>query len=1637
MAPTKPTGPTGKTETTSQNPDPAPGAGAGPQSLNLERDEPVSWVYRLNKEALIAMLSGLDLEAIETVDELRRRLIKFLRDRAAETVVPPTEGPAPSAPVPSSVPVPSVPVLTQVPAPSTPVLTPERSSRPVRVQNWRVTFNGKGDPVAFLERVEELCESDGVDADQLLSHLPGLLQGEAAAWFRNNHFRLCYFPVSYQEDLEVEISCRLQRPTEPVTTYLTELQTLLRRHGSLRPEQQLSWMYRNLLPEYRNWKPCSGNKHGPPEGQTSKPPPQKCRQASQQLDQPHRNEPPPQRIPPLHRPQDSSPPPPCADDVNRRDTSVTRMPVPIEKRPRPCAQHEIRLLHPEPVKQRPWSSPIVLAKKKDGKYRFCIDFRKVNEVTRKDAHPLPFINVILDKLRRARYISTIDLKSGYWQSCRSDLHSAPATFQRLMDRVIGPELAAGIRTDLEGSRHSAVDHPQDASSGEAVPGHGFMVPSFHPRLLPDCRPAEPTPEERDPMGMNHGTGRSLRHPQGQPLRRSGPRLRQYIDGGDHVIAYASRSLTKPEQAYSTPEKMPNQRILPPPNGLQSVRQQLHRRLAGQADLMQAARRAALKIRERFRRAPRNPQEGRTETRTSSDVRSTSAPPRLNPTLVGPTASGETSSPPQTRPVAPICWSDSSDRRALPSLTGESRGPGTPLDLTVRSRRRSPTPPPPSRASNEGHSSDVDLPPTTTTSTWPPPCHSPRPTAAPTATTVSGITALPTQTLVPTSEDHRKNPPCPRGTQPRRRRMSRAPTGERVLRHETDPLPKLADPARVNPKGEIFDYPAAHHLHPDRRTHTPVRRDKPPNSLPGPDKVCTPTPESTRSARSPHRNPKSTTRLTPRNYHRPEVPASDFAPARAPALDQTDAEAEDHCNGAERDGWTEDNLYGRGLQAPRLPRPESLCWRCGVPGHSRGDCRAPSVLFCPRCGTMGLLSRECSDPLPLPSHEPPPAPTSPPPPLSPATTGDKRTQEILFWILSIPAKEAMSVHVKNKIFTKNKPGNWSGKDQDTPQNQKPRADSQRQKRRRLLSLRDEAALITARNKPDHDSSPETEQKLFRGGTQVGRTQLKQEKTEDQNMEEIKQILLELSREVNWEKEKLDLEEKITKTEEKIEKLEKDKIHNSSDRNADGDRRRRATEKHNGKNDKQRVETKGENKMNYTLYYAGEKKQGKNGTALFVAGGIRNKIMQYEAVDGRISWMRIENKQANITMINAYAPTENSKEEEKTKFYDKLEKVCEKVKRNDIFMIVRDFNAKIGKEERNEGVAGKETIHDTINNNGAKICDLAATTNTFIVSTQYRHKREHKITWMIPVGTEGNQRDHMLISKKWKIIIQDVRTYRGPNVDSDHLLVVAKMRMKVVKQTGGSRKNRWDEEKLNHTRHNDEYKKEMRKKLETREEEVDIDEEWKNLKESTMDTAETVLGRRTTRKRKEWFDEECEKRTEAKNQARNRWLKTGNLKDLENYKEKRKEETKYCKHKKESWIGELVPEVEVNNRDSRKLEKKEKVEMEDSNNEDDALSYDEYMEIAQLKTKKAAGPEQISNELIKQGGHELLSRVYRILVAVWQSETMPEEWRTGLLIPLLKKGDPTQCSNYRGIMLLNTTYKILTSIIRKRLTEHTET
>ena len=63
----------------------------------------------------------------------------------------------------------------------------------------------------------------------------------------------------------------------------------------------------------------------------------------------------------------------------------------------------------------PWSSPILIVKKKDGTNWVVIDYRHLNEITRKDVYPLPSISNALDKLGRPKYLSAMVLVSGYWQ----------------------------------------------------------------------------------------------------------------------------------------------------------------------------------------------------------------------------------------------------------------------------------------------------------------------------------------------------------------------------------------------------------------------------------------------------------------------------------------------------------------------------------------------------------------------------------------------------------------------------------------------------------------------------------------------------------------------------------------------------------------------------------------------------------------------------------------------------------------------------------------------------------------------------------------------------------------------------------------------------------------------------------------------------------------------------------------------------------------------------------------------------------------------------------------------------------------------------------------------------------------------
>jgi len=91
---------------------------------------------------------------------------------------------------------------------------------------------------------------------------------------------------------------------------------------------------------------------------------------------------------------------------------------------------------------------------------------------------------------------------------------------------------------------------------------------------------------------------------------------------------------------------------------------------------------------------------------------------------------------------------------------------------------------------------------------------------------------------------------------------------------------------------------------------------------------------------------------------------------------------------------------------------------------------------------------------------------------------------------------------------------------------------------------------------------------------------------------------------------------------------------------------------------------------------------------------------------------------------------------------------------------------------------------------------------------------------------------------------------------------------------------------------------------------------------------------------------------------------------------------------------------------------------------------------LKRHNSPGSDEISAELSKAGGRTIPCEIHKLIISSWKKKELPEEWKELIGVPIFKKGNITDCSNYRGISLLPTTYKILSIILLSRLTPHTE-
>ena len=230
-----------------------------------------------------------------------------------------------------------------------------------------------------------------------------------------------------------------------------------------------------------------------------------------------------------------------------------------------------------------------------------------------------------------------------------------------------------------------------------------------------------------------------------------------------------------------------------------------------------------------------------------------------------------------------------------------------------------------------------------------------------------------------------------------------------------------------------------------------------------------------------------------------------------------------------------------------------------------------------------------------------------------------------------------------------------------------------------------------------------------------------------------------------------------------------------------------------------------KSNCDIYYSCLNDRHEFGCGFVVGAKLRHRASHFTPVSERIATIRITAKFFNISLICAHAPTEEKDDANKDAFYAELDRAYGRCPSHDVKILLGDFNAKIGRESIFGATVGPFSLHESTSSNGLRLIGFAAAHNMIVRSTGFRHLNIHKASWLSPDRLTRNQIDHVVIDARHASSILDVRSCRGPNIDSDHYLVAAKVRARLcvakVPRQGMPRK--LDIEKLQSQQHKDAF------------------------------------------------------------------------------------------------------------------------------------------------------------------------------------------------------------------------------------------
>jgi hypothetical protein len=189
----------------------------------------------------------------------------------------------------------------------------------------------------------------------------------------------------------------------------------------------------------------------------------------------------------------------------------------------------------------------------------------------------------------------------------------------------------------------------------------------------------------------------------------------------------------------------------------------------------------------------------------------------------------------------------------------------------------------------------------------------------------------------------------------------------------------------------------------------------------------------------------------------------------------------------------------------------------------------------------------------------------------------------------------------------------------------------------------------------------------------------------------------------------------------------------------------------------------------------------------------------------------------------------------------------------------------------------------------LCDFAAANGIIVMSTQFQRKQPHRGTWISPDQNTINQIDRVLINISKKKVIEDVRSLRGPNIDSGHFLLKATLKQKLPKiyKRKSAQTTKWNKINMQNPSKLRQYRTSLHNKLKVTPDTTNVEKEWERMKEAITEASNEVIQTQNRTTRNEWWDEECRQCIERKNEARNKWLQQKTTASQEWYIKRRKE------------------------------------------------------------------------------------------------------------------------------------------------------